>query len=94
MAFDKSEPKVAKLTANCHRLGITCVYSFVYDSIKALDPEKQYNKKSCKYKASFKLILWCMYIMSLINRIQFLCSVFCFYSRRLFMTGKFDPHNL
>ena len=40
MAFDKSEPKVAKLMANCEKLGIQCVKSFVYDGVKALDAEK------------------------------------------------------
>lgn len=49
MAFDKSEPKVAKLKTNCDKLGIQSVTSFVYDGIKALDPEKQYNRENGKY---------------------------------------------
>ena len=49
MAFDKSEPKVAKLKANCDKLCIQSVMSFVYDGTKALDPEKQYNKETSKY---------------------------------------------
>lgn len=49
MAFDKTEPKVAKLKANCDKLGIQSVKSFVYDGTKALDPEKQYNKETSKY---------------------------------------------
>ncbi|XP_020626279.1 putative methyltransferase NSUN6 isoform X2 [Orbicella faveolata] len=44
VAFDKSEPKVAKLKANCEKLGIQCVKSFMYDGIKALDAEKHYNR--------------------------------------------------
>ncbi|KAL9971447.1 hypothetical protein ACROYT_G023969 [Oculina patagonica] len=46
VAFDKSEPKVAKLKANCDKLGVQSVKSFVYDGIKALDPEKQYNREN------------------------------------------------
>ena len=49
MAFDKSEPKVAKLKANCEKLGIQCVKSFMYDGIKALDAEKHYNRENSEY---------------------------------------------
>ena len=49
VAFDKSEPKVAKLMANCERLGIQCVKSFVYDGIKALDAEKHLNRENSEY---------------------------------------------
>lgn len=49
VAFDKSKPKVSKLTANCERHGIQCVKSFVYDGIKALDAEKHYNRENCEY---------------------------------------------
>ena len=48
MAFDKSEPKVAKLTANCEKLGIQCVKSFVYDGVKALGAEK-HNRENSEY---------------------------------------------
>lgn len=48
MAFDKTEPKVAKLKANCDKLGIQSVTSFVYDGTKALDPEKQFNPENCE----------------------------------------------
>ena len=48
MAFDKSEPKVAKLMANCEKLGIQCVKSFVYDGVKALDAEK-HNRENSEY---------------------------------------------
>lgn len=43
IAFDKSEPKVAKLRANCEKLGIQCVKSFIYDGVKSLDSEKHYG---------------------------------------------------
>ena len=52
MAFDKSEPKVAKLMANCEKLSIQCVKSFVYDGVKALDAEKQYNRENSEYMLS------------------------------------------
>ena len=48
MAFDKSEPKVAKLTANCEKLGIQCVKSFMYDGVKALDAQK-HNRENSEY---------------------------------------------
>ena len=41
MALDKSEPKISKLNQNCDRLGVCCVKSFVFDGVKALDPDKQ-----------------------------------------------------
>ena len=46
MALDKSEPKVAKLNANCEKLGIQCVKSFMCDGIKALDAEKHYDREN------------------------------------------------
>lgn len=46
MAFDKSEPKVGKLKANCDKLGIQSIKSFVCDGTKALDPEKQFSRKN------------------------------------------------
>ena len=46
MAFDKSEPKVAKLKANCEKLGIQCVKSFIYDGVKALDAERHCNREN------------------------------------------------
>ena len=49
MAFDKSEPKVTKLKANCEKLGIQCVKSFVYDGVKALDAEKHYCGGNSEY---------------------------------------------
>ena len=49
MAFDKSEPKVSKLRANCDKLGIQCVNSFMYDGTKALDPEEHYNRENGEY---------------------------------------------
>lgn len=52
MAFDKSEPKVAKLRANCEKLGIQCVKSFIFDGVKALDSEKQYNGEHSGGKCS------------------------------------------
>jgi len=52
VAFDKSEPKVAKLGANCTRLGIHSVKSFVFDGVKALDPEKQWNTEKISLPAS------------------------------------------
>lgn len=46
MAFDKSEPKVAKLKANCDKLGVQCVKCFMYDGIKSLDTEKHYHREN------------------------------------------------
>jgi len=46
VAFDKSEPKVAKLKANCEKLGIQCVKSFIYDGVKALDAERHCNREN------------------------------------------------
>ena len=43
VAFDKSEPKIAKLKLNCDRLGVQCVKTFVFDGVKALDPDKRRN---------------------------------------------------
>ena len=48
IAFDKSEPKVAKLRANCEKLGIQCVKSFIYDGVKSLDSEKHSGGENSK----------------------------------------------
>lgn len=48
IAFDKSEPKVAKLRANCEKLGIQCVKSFINDGVKSLDSEKHYGGENSK----------------------------------------------
>lgn len=46
IAFDKSEPKVAKLRVNCEKLCIQCVKSFVFDGVKSLDSEKHCNREN------------------------------------------------
>ena len=48
IAFDKSEPKVAKLRANCEKLGIQCVKSFICDGVKSLDSKKHYGEENSK----------------------------------------------
>ena len=63
VAFDKSEPKVEKLGANCDRLGIHCVKSYVYDGVKAVDPDKlrdaensEWRKESTQHKPFLILV--------------------------------------
>ena len=50
VAFDKSEPKIEKLKANCDRLGIHCVKSCVYDGIKAVDPDKLWDAENSEWR--------------------------------------------
>ena len=58
MALDKSEPKVAKLQTNCARLGVHSVKSFVFDGVKALDSDKQWNSEN-----SMWIILDCFHML-------------------------------
>lgn len=50
VAFDKSEPKIEKLKANCDRLGIHCVKSHVFDGIKAVDPDKLWDAENSEWR--------------------------------------------
>ena len=50
VAFDKSEPKIEKLRANCDRLGIHCVKSYVYDGVKAVDPDKLWDAENSEWR--------------------------------------------
>ena len=49
IAFDKSEPKIEKLRTNCDRLGIRCVKSYVYDGVKAVDPDKLWDAANSEW---------------------------------------------
>ena len=55
VAFDKSEPKVAKLRTNCARLGIHSVKAFVFDGIKALDPDKQWDPENSEWINNYSI---------------------------------------
>ena len=50
VAFDKSEPKIEKLNSNCDRLRIHCVKSYVYDAVKAVDPDKLWDAESSEWR--------------------------------------------
>ena len=63
VAFDKSEPKIEKLRANCDRLGIRCVKSYVYDGVKAVDPDKLWDAENSEWRkkrhsANLSWFLW------------------------------------
>ena len=64
MAFDKSEPKISKLNQNCDRLGVCCVKSFVFDGVKALDPDKQMDPDN-----STGMSFDCLSIPLIVNKI-------------------------
>jgi len=38
------------LRANCDRLGIHCVKSYVYDGIKAVDPDKLWDAENSEWR--------------------------------------------
>lgn len=64
VALDKSEPKISKLNQNCDRLGVCCVKSFVFDGVKALDPDKQMDPDN-----STGMSFDCLFIALVVNKI-------------------------